>query len=295
MLHDALRAAVSRVPVTQLNSELGEYVPAASLQILAELGLRGEVVFPIPSLLRVRPSLLGYYRLLYGISMKEFKNHGYGVFSIMEEAEIFPTRLEPRLPELCQELCSAGQYLVQGVAGLSTQHIHDLQLLTLGAQWRGARNVELGESATKKVRVLIASILGAYSTGTGEGGFFLTNDSGRHVTLIFAQDPDVCVIEALPDAGPVTSLSIEIKGGTDISNVHNRLGEAEKSHLKARGRGCTRFWTILGVDYLPENTREQSPTSQEFFLLGALEDSLSTEFKRFRELLCATIGIRVTR
>ena len=27
---------------------------------------------------------------------------------------------------------------------------------------------------------------------------------------------------------------MEIKGGSDISNAHNRVGEAEKSHIKAR-------------------------------------------------------------
>ena len=31
-------------------------------------------------------------------------------------------------------------------------------------------------------------------------------------------------------------VAIEVKAGTDASNIHNRIGEAEKSHLKARAR-----------------------------------------------------------
>jgi hypothetical protein len=31
--------------------------------------------------------------------------------------------------------------------------------------------------------------------------------------------------------------AIEIKGGRDYSNIHNRIGEAEKSHQKAEKQG----------------------------------------------------------
>jgi XcyI restriction endonuclease len=49
----------------------------------------------------------------------------------------------------------------------------------------------------------------------------------------------IATAEAMP------STSIGIKGGTDDSNVHNRTGEAEKSQLKAKAEGFTRFWTIV--------------------------------------------------
>ena len=42
-------------------------------------------------------------------------------------------------------------------------------------------------------------------------------------------------------------IAIEIKGGTDVSNLHNRLGEAEKSHQNARLLGFTQFWTIINL------------------------------------------------
>jgi len=52
---------------------------------LASLGLRGEFLFPLPSLLTANPRLLGYYRLLLGFSQKEFFNKGkLGRFKSME-------------------------------------------------------------------------------------------------------------------------------------------------------------------------------------------------------------------
>jgi hypothetical protein len=32
-------------------------------------------------------------------------------------------------------------------------------------------------------------------------------------------------------------VAVEIKGGKDYSNIHNRIGEAEKSHQKAKKEG----------------------------------------------------------
>jgi len=40
-------------------------------------------------------------------------------------------------------------------------------------------------------------------------------------------------------------ISIEVKGGTDYSNIHNRLGEAEKTHQNAKAAGFTEFWTVI--------------------------------------------------
>jgi hypothetical protein len=70
------------------------------------------------------------------------------------------------------------------------------------------------------------------------------NDSGRKITIAFSSDPDISISEqALNRQHPL--VSIEIKGGTDYSNIHNRLGEAEKSHQNAKSSGFHQFWTIL--------------------------------------------------
>jgi XcyI restriction endonuclease len=70
------------------------------------------------------------------------------------------------------------------------------------------------------------------------------NASNRMVVIALASDPDVCIQEEF--AGNLRNkVAIEIKGGTDKSNAHNRAGEAEKSHQKAKREGLRDFWTII--------------------------------------------------
>jgi len=60
--------------------------------------------------------------------------------------------------------------------------------------------------------------------------------------------------------------AIEIKGGTDVSNAHNRAGEAEKSHQKAKKEGFRDYWTIISkADLNVEKLKSESPTSNSWF------------------------------
>jgi len=54
-------------------------------------------------------------------------------------------------------------------------------------------------------------------------------------------------------------VAIEVKGGTDVSNAHNRAGEAEKSHTKAKGKGFRDFWTIISKKGLDGQTQGGVP------------------------------------
>ncbi len=71
-LQDALCKTVEDIDLAKLDRELSAYVPQGGLKTLAKHGLRGELVFPVPCLLKANPYLLGYYRLLLGFSQKEF-------------------------------------------------------------------------------------------------------------------------------------------------------------------------------------------------------------------------------
>ena len=46
------------------------------------------------------------------------------------------------------------------------------------------------------------------------------NASGRRVTVSFSSDPDIAVTEKLTTS-VTNKLAVEIKGGTDVTNVHN--------------------------------------------------------------------------
>ena len=91
----------------------------------------------------------------------------------------------------------------------------------------------------------------------------IKNAAGREVVIEFATDPDIVIYENIRPV-PRKLLSIEIKGGTDVSNLHNRLGEAEKSHLKAKAQGYKEFWTLLrfkGFDR--ERAQMESPAYKD--------------------------------
>jgi len=85
---------------------------------------------------------------------------------------------------------------------------------------------------------------------------------------------------------------MEIKGGAARSNIHNRLGEAEKSHQKAKSRGFFEFWTIVRCQTDPAVAREESPTTSHFFNLDRIKDPTTPQRTRFREMLGSLIGIR---
>jgi hypothetical protein len=88
-------------------------------------------------------------------------------------------------------------------------------------------------------------------------------------------------------------IAIEIKGGTDISNIHNRLGEAEKSHQKARATGFTECWTVINVARFDERkARQESPGTDRFYRMAQLEDQKSEAFQDFRERIVSLTGIK---
>src|SRR5208283_1939063 len=117
------------------------FVPPQSLTALATHGLRGEMIFPVPLVLGSNPRLLGYYRLLYGYSQKEFYAAATGGarFKTMEERGALSDALANGLPELCKGMCQAGALLLAGIgtAKISSALLDDLTLLTLGPQLRG--------------------------------------------------------------------------------------------------------------------------------------------------------------
>ncbi len=66
----------------------------------------------------------------------------------------------------------------------------------------------------------------------------------------FFRYPDIIIREEMSKGTFRNIIAIEVKGGTDYSNIHNRIGEAEKSHQKARNSGFVECWTVVNVDRL---------------------------------------------
>jgi hypothetical protein len=287
----ALSGTVRQVSIEALDRELTEIVPASALSKLASAGLRGERFFAVPLLLTSQPTLIGYYRLLYGFSQKAFYSQGpFGRFKSMEERNELSRRAANQLRPLCDSLARTGALLLDRLPRTSQQLFHELQLLSLGPQFRGGRNNVIGADASAIVLQMVAEIAEGYIVERSPRQVVVRNPAGRSIVAVFSADPDIA-IEDVSGPSPQPLVSVEIKGGRDVSNVHNRLGEAEKSHQNARVRGFYQFWTIVGVPISESTARAESPTTTKFYDLSSLGDRSSAGWVAFRDDLARIFGL----
>ena len=250
-LNEALKEAVGKASIAEIDAELNHHVSPEALKRVATFGVRGEILFPVPVLLRIDPFLLGYYRLLYGFSQKEFYKPPFSRFRDMEDSGSIPDRVSKFIPDLALSLIRTGELLVENIDKISLNIVHELQLLTYGPLLRGSHNTSLGSAAEKEVKDAIRSILARrVEIQEATHNMRFSNPKGEVIQLIFSGDPDVSIFVNETGEDAVPKLSIEIKGGTDFSNIHNRLGEAEKSHIKANDAGFEECWTIMAVQSL---------------------------------------------
>ena len=187
--------------------------------------------------------------------------------------------------------------LLETVAGLregqiSSSLLDDLTLLTLGAQLRGGANVQRGAVGIKQVFEVVEAIVADNAVETEPTRIRLENAAGRAVLVEFAPDPDIIIREAMSPENFRNIIAIEVKAGEDYSNIHNRIGEAEKGHQKARDRGYVECWTVYNVDGLDlEIARRESPTTNRFYKLDELLSGAGEEYEDFKSRLISLTGI----
>lgn len=296
-LQEALSQTIAELNISDIDKELAEYVPQTSLSALAQHGLRGELVFATPLILKSNPRLLGYYRLLLGFSQKEFytKSFGSSGFKSMEASGTLTARHEASLPQLCQALSKSASALIDGIGlgRISRDLLDDLTLLTLGPQLRGGANVKRGGDAIIEVFEVIHDIVKHAATSSVKSRIEIRNAAGRKVLIEFAADPDIIIREDIGATDTRNIIAIEVKGGKDFSNIHNRLGEAEKSHQKAKMAGYTECWTVTNVDRFDEEmARRESPSTNRFYRISSLTARASKEYDDFKARIIALTGIR---
>ena len=295
-LLDALSSTVEVMDIACVDRELAVMVPPSDLAGLAGRGLRGELVFAVPSVLTKNPKLLGYYRLLLGYSQKAFYQGRLGTagFKNMEEMGTLSTACSQRLSDLCAQLISAACVLLAGVGldRLTRDFVDDLTLLTLGPQLRGGANVKKGTAGVVKVFDVIDAIVKKHCVESAPSRIELKNAAKRKVFIEFSADPDIVIREVLAPNEMRNVIAIEIKGGTDFSNIHNRLGEAEKSHQKARLAGFVECWTVVNVDNIDlEMARKESPTTNRFYRLSQLILGKGDEYLDFKRRIQSLTGL----
>ncbi len=295
-LHEALSRAVADIDAQALRAELSQYAPVAGLRALQGTGLRDEDVFATPTLLRHAPGLLGYYRLLLGVSQKAFYKTatGLNIFKSMEERQTIRATANPQIENLCTALNEAMSVLIiQLPQGTLHDDVRQLPLITLGAQIDGSWRGQIGAKATTGVFEALKAVVkkqGKTYTET-EISITVVNSAGRDVTLALAPDPDVVIREQV-NGTDVYKAAIEIKGGTDYANVHNRVGEAEKSHQKARAAGAQDCWTVISLANADmSRLRQESPTTREWLDAADVLAKNGPSWDRLATLTISAMGI----
>lgn len=294
-LQEALLTTVSKLSIPALDKELSEHAEPSALGVLAGHGLRGELVFATPLVLRASPRLLTYYRLLLGYSQKAFysprSGSGLGRFRSLENAGIMTPATDRQLPRLVATINTASSHLVSGLANqsLSCQVLDQLCLLTLGPQLRGSEHNSTGRLGLLGAWDAVRAVYAPYLVGEGEAWLEAAGPSGR-VRASLSPDPDILVERVLGDGSRRPLVAIEVKSGTDVANVHNRIGEAEKSHLKAKAAGFAVCWTILNAPVDLDTARQESPTTDRFFDLAALQEGTGAHHRDFRRLLMEPVA-----
>ena len=295
-LQDALAETVRSLYVPDIDNDLAVFVPKSSLGVLASQGLRGELVFSVPVVLVENPRLLGYYRLLYGYSKKQFYTSDTGIsrFQSMERTGALTPNNARDLPALCRELAGAGSLLLNGIGAnrVTAALLDDLTLLTLGPQLRGGANVKKGIAAIFDVFDAICEIVESAVQQKASNRIELKNAAGRRVLIEFSTDPDIIIREEMQQGQFRELIAIEVKGGSDFSNIHNRIGEAEKSHQKAKIAGYAECWTVVNVDRTDLNMAKlESPSTNRFYRISDLLKADGDDYIDFRSRIISLTGI----
>lgn len=295
-LQEALARALETSDLEVIDRELVHLAPRPVLNALARQGLRGELLFAVPALLRANPRLIAYYRLLLGYSQKEFFTAATGAacYKTAESEGRLTAKAAQGLEDYCRTLnVEAGKLAAAiGAERLSRELLDDLSLLTLGPQLRGGANVRKGDTAIVQVFEVIHGIVGKAVIATTDKQITIKNAARRIVLIEFASDPDIIIREQMKGGEFRNKVAIEVKGGTDFSNIHNRLGEAEKSHRKARESGYTECWTVINVPGMDEVlAKTESPSTDRFYCLAELLQARSVAFREFRDQILSLTAI----
>lgn len=294
VLMDALSDALGQIDPTITKKQILTYVPATIQKILAEAGVRDEHVFPLPAVLEKQPTLVGYYRLLLGVSQKRFYRTGTGMapFRSMEIRGALNPKKRPDIERFCSVMAESLADLIRQISPkITVRDISELPLLTLGAQLYGSNNNAIGRQATLDVFRSIGEIVKRFIVGKDSTRITVRNASKRKVMIILSSDPDVRIQEEFE--GELRNvLAIETKGGTDVSNAHNRAGEAEKSHRKAKRQDFRDYWTIISLAGVDQTMLQQeSPTTTSWFDVAQVLARDGRDWKEFRSRFAGAVGI----
>lgn len=174
---------------------------------------------------------------------------------------------------------------------VTPRDVAELPILAIGQQFQGGQNNAIGKHAIDSVFLAISEIVETHAVGRDVRKITVQNSAGDTYFISLAGDPDVR-IEKVEGKMLVPTVAIEVKGGTDQSNAHNRASEAERSHVKAKAKGYPDLWTIItqkGLD-MPY-VRTESPTTTAWFDTAQVLARSGPDWEDFRSRISQLLGI----
>lgn len=297
MLASALKLTMESVDPRTLRMQMTDFAPVSGLQFLQGTGVRDEEVFAVPCVLRMSPTLMGYYRLLLGASQKQFykTTTGLNTFKSMEERGVISPSADDALDDLCRQYNNIIASLICAIGQVDLRdNVSDLPLMTLGAQLDGSWRTRIGSAATEVVFDALKNVVrrSRHSYNEDARSISIVNAAGRTIIAELSADPDVVIKEHMGGDKFVYLVAIEIKGGTDYANIHNRVGEAEKSHQKAKIDGAGQCWTVItlaGADMA--KLHEESPSTNHWFDLAQVRAQSGANWDELVYRLQSAMGI----
>jgi hypothetical protein len=210
----------------------------------------------------------------------------------MEARDFLNPKKPPNLEFFCTVMAANLAELVRQISpAITDRDISELPILTLGAQLQGSNNNAIGRQATLDVFLSVGEIVKEFIVSQDDTKIIVHNASKRMVIVALSSDPDIRIQEEFE--GKLRNiLAIEIKGGTDVSNAHNRAGEAEKSHRKAKKQDFRDYWTIIslaGVDL--GVLQQESPTTNSWFDVAQVLAREGKDWNEFKSRFAGAVGI----
>lgn len=217
-------------------------------------------------------------------------------FKSMESRGLLKPGKRPDIESFCVAMSHSLAEMIRQISPqLTHRDVHELPLLTLGSQLQGGNNNSIGQRATMDIFVAISELIKDWVQTENERMIVIKNASGRKVVVALSGDPDIRIQEEF-DGQLRNKVAIEIKGGTDISNVHNRVGEAEKSHQKAKKEGFRDYWTIISkTGSNLQKLKSESPTANSWFDVSQVLARSGEDWDEFRSRLVDAIGIPLNK
>lgn len=217
------------------------------------LGFGPTEVFAHPHLLREKPGLFDYYRLLACLSNK-------GLGQIKSKLGIRRNNFASP-DEFCLKLCALINRFTCNALERTASGNREALIRTMfaeaGSEWQGTWVNEIGELAAQEIQKLIVDFVQAHNLvdetkteAAADEGNYLILKSGASIR--FGSAPDV----EFRNAQDGLACVVEIKGSADKAGAQTRLGETKKSFTKAK-RENPRCVTIFLPSVLTHSVEEQ--------------------------------------